>query len=209
MTFPAADGRMLDGILTEARSQPAFAVVLVPMMGRSGDDWQFVAQQLADAGITALAIDDPASGRQDAPAQMLRGHEAVAAAVAYLRSQPENIRPDAIGLAGASLGASLVVTAAASDPAVRSIALVSPALDYRGVRLEAAFGRYGNRPALLVASVHDPYAARSARLLAQDPSGPRELRWSGEAAHGTILLSRDADLVRALVEWFQLTLGVH
>ena len=67
--------------------------------------------------------------------------------------------------------------------------------------------QYGARPALLAASLKDPYAARSARTLAHEPPGLRELRWSDEAAHGTELLARDPDLGRALVEWFQRTLG--
>jgi hypothetical protein len=70
-----------------------------------------------------------------------------------------------------------------------------------------AMRQYGARPALLMASLHDPYAARSARELAKDAPGPRELRWSETTAHGTLLLAQDADLVRALVEWFQRTLG--
>jgi hypothetical protein len=42
--------------------------------------------------------------------------------------------------------------------------------------------------------------------LAKDPPGPRETRFSDVAAHGAILLMRDADLVCPLVEWFQATL---
>jgi hypothetical protein len=101
------------------------------------------------------------------------------------------------------------VLAAAADTGIRSVALVSPSLDYRGVRIELPFAQYGSRPALLIASVHDPYAARSIRTLAQDASGTREVRWSNVPAHGSPLLARDGDLVRLLVEWFQRTLAVN
>jgi len=46
-------------------------------------------------------------------------------------------------------------------------------------------------------------------VLAQDASGTREVRWSSVPAHGTVLLARDGDLVRLLVEWFQRTLPVN
>ena len=49
-------------------------------------------------------------------------------------------------------------------------------------------------------------AARTVRELAKDPPGTRETRISETTAHGTVLLARDPDLVRALVEWFQATL---
>ena len=128
------------------------------------------------------------------------------AAVAYLSSRPD-VRPGAIGIAGASLGASLGAMAAAGDPSVRSLALISPSLDYRGLRIEAPMKQFGGRPALLIASNHDPYAARSVRELTKDAAGRRETRFSDITAHGTALLARDGDTVRALIEWFQRTLG--
>jgi pimeloyl-ACP methyl ester carboxylesterase len=112
---------------------------------------------------------------------------------------------DRIGLAGASLGASLAALAAADDPAVRSIALLSPSLDYRGLRLDAAMRKYAPRPALLVASREDPYAWRSMRELAKDQSA-REMVLLDRAGHGTTMLARDGSLVRTLVDWFGKTL---
>jgi dienelactone hydrolase len=201
VSFRAADGRTLNAFTIDANARPSPAVVLVPMLGRPKDDWQSVAQRLADAGISAIAVDLP--GQYD-PSE--RWSSDVVAAVGYIASRPE-YRRDAIGVAGASLGASLAALAAASDARIRSIALISPSMDYRGVRIEGAMRQYGGRPALLMASLKDPYAARSARELAEDPPGLRELRWSQTVAHGTALLGQDADLVRVLVEWFQRTLG--
>ena len=205
VAFRADDGRTINAIVFEPSQRPAPAVVLVPMLGRSKDDWDAVGQRLADANILALAIDLPAQS-DPGGAKVLSGWSAdVRAAVSYLGSR-QDVRPAGIGIAGASLGASLGALAAAELPAVHSLALVSPALDYRGVRIEAAMKQYGGRPALLVASSHDPYAARTVRELAKDPPGTRETRFSDTVAHGTVLLARDPDLVRALVEWFQATL---
>lgn len=209
VTFRADDGRTLSGLLMEAGQRPAPAVVLVPMLGRPKDDWQAVAQRFADSNITALAIDLPGANVPEDPKELARWSEDIRAAVAYLVSRPGDVRAGSIGVVGASLGGSLAVLEAAGDATVRSIALISPSLEYRGLRIEAAMRAYGGRPALLVASAHDPYAARSSRELAQDALGPRDLRWSDVAAHGTVLLSRDPDLVRSLVDWFQGTLGVN
>jgi dienelactone hydrolase len=207
VTFRAADGRALSGLLLEAEPRPSAAVVLVPMLGRSRDDWQLVAQRLADAGITALAIDLPGGVIPADAAALTAWHHDIGAAIAFLASRPADVRADAIGIAGASLGANLAALAAAADPAIRSIALVSPSLDYRGVRLEEPMRAYGGRPALLIASEQDPYSARTVRELSQDALGRREQRWSSVPAHGTLLLQRDAELIRSLVEWFQLTLS--
>ena len=79
-------------------------------------------------------------------------------------------------------------------------------LEYRGLRMEQALRKFGSRPALLVASSEDPYALRSARQAVTMGDGPRELRVLSGAGHGTVMLSRDPDLVSALVDWFQRTL---
>ena len=207
VSFHAEDGRTINALLFEADQKPAPAVVLVPMLGRPKDDWQAVGQKLSDGGVTALAIDLPAQTMPaDAKAAGFWPGD-VRSAIAFLAARSE-VRPGSIGVAGASLGASIAALAAAADSRVRSLVLISPALDYRGVRIENAMRQYGARPALLLASAHDPYAARSARELAgKDAPGPRDVRLSETAAHGTLLLAQDQEFVRALVEWFQRTLG--
>jgi dienelactone hydrolase len=206
VTFRSGDGRTVSGLLAEAAQRPAPAVVLVPMLGRPKDDWDAVAQRLADANITALSIDLPAQAAPGDAKALSAWSADVRAALVFLESRPD-VRSGALGVAGASLGASLAALAAAGDDRVDSLVLVSPALDYRGVRMEAAMRQYGTRPALLIGSHQDYYAARSMRDLAKNAPGPREVQWSDLGAHGTALIAREPDLVRAIVEWFQRTLG--
>jgi dienelactone hydrolase len=206
VSFRAADGRTLTGLFIEARERPAPAVVLVPMLGRSRDDWQGVAQRLADADISSLAIDLPSSSTPGDAAALGAWHADIRAALDHLAGRPD-VRGSSLGVAGASLGANLAAVAAAADGRVRSLALVSPSLDYRGVRIETPLRQYAARPALLIASLRDPLAARTVRELTKNPPGHREARWADTMAHGTMLLAREPDLVRVLVEWFQRTLG--
>jgi acetyl esterase/lipase len=148
-----------------------------------------------------VAIDFRNAGEADAASLELD----VRAAKAFLRERPEVI-PNSIGIAGASIGANMAIIDAADDPRVQSIALLSPGLDYKGLRTEAAMKKYGSRAALLVSSTKDPYAWRSVRTLAAIGAGSRELRLSDLTAHGTVLLQKDPDLAGALVDWFRKTL---
>src|SRR5205085_6850573 len=59
VSFRAEAGRTINAIVFEPSQRPAPAVVFVPMLGRPKDDWDAVAQRLADANILALAIDLP------------------------------------------------------------------------------------------------------------------------------------------------------
>lgn len=192
-------------------SRPGPAVILLHMQTRSREDWQALAGRLADAGFAALAIDfrghgasDPAPPGSD-PQDLSRLTLDVKAARTYLASRSD-VAQGRIGLVGASIGANVAILFAAAEPAVRSMALLSAGLDYRGLRTEAAMGKLGKRSALFVASDEDSYAANSARRLAKQEGGTRELRLLSGAGHGTVMLTRQSDLAAALVDWFRRTL---
>ena len=210
VSFRTDDGVTISAAWYEPSFRPGPAVVLVHMLGRSRRDWDSFASRLAGAGIGALAIDlrghgDSTYGGGAADgsgyASMVKD---VAAARRYLGTRSD-VRPSQIGILGASIGANLAVLHAAADPGVASLALLSPSLDYRGLRIEAAVRKYGNRPMLLVSSDDDPYAQRSSVELAKT-GGIREHLPLVAAGHGTHMLSRSYELPQALVEWFRRTL---
>jgi hypothetical protein len=211
VTFAARDGVQISGVLQLPAKTPAPAVVLLSMLGRNHRDWDAAAAQFVDAGIAVLAVDFRQVGLADPGAADIVGSPFGAlvldaeAARAYLGTRPE-INPARIGMAGASLGANVAVLAAANDPMVRSLALLSVSLDYRGLKLELALKKFASRPALLVASSEDPFALRSARQAVSMGEGPRELRVLSGAGHGSVMLSREPDLATALVDWFLRTL---
>jgi dienelactone hydrolase len=211
VTFAARDGVQISAVLYVPDKTPAPAAVLLPMLGRTHRDWDATAVKLVEAGIAVLAVDfrqlpvaapDPADAVSNPFASCVLDAEA---ARAYLAARPE-VNPARIGMAGASLGANAAVLAAANDPSVRSLALLSASLDYRGLKLEQALKKFASRPALLVASSEDPYALRSARDAVTMGDGARELRVLSGAGHGTVMLARDPDLASALVDWFVRTL---
>jgi dienelactone hydrolase len=209
VTFTTRDGVQITGSLFLPDKRPAPAVVLLHMMARSRQDWDAVAQKLVDAGVAALSIDFRRAGQ---PKPDAKGGDDLTdlvldaeAARAYLAARPE-IVPGRIGIAGASVGANIAAIAGGNDASVRSLALLSPSLEYRNLRIEPALRKLGSRPALLVASSEDPYALRSARGMVSMGDGPRELRVLSDAGHGTIMLSRDPDLATVVVDWFVRTL---
>ena len=195
----ADDGVTLSGAYYEPSRQPAPGIVLLHMHRRSHADWDAAAEQLSDAGFAVLALDFRST--EDFASLSID----VRAAKTFLRERNEVI-PTSIGIAGASIGANLALLDAAGDPGVMSVALLSPGVDYRGLRTEAAMKRYAGRPALFVGSTKDPYVRRSIRHLSGIGSGTREVRLTEAVAHGTTLLSRDHELIGALVDWFKRTL---
>lgn len=211
VSFRASDGVILAATWHEPSFRPAPAVILVHMLGRSRRDWEGLAPRLAGAGIGALALDlrghgDSAwqgpSGEAPDYSVLLRDVEA---ARRFLATRSD-VRHSRIGLVGASIGANLAALEAAADAGITSVALLSPSLDYRGLRIEAAVRKYGSRPMLLVVSDDDAYARRSAGDLVKAGGGIRELLTLSGAGHGTNMLGRAPELGPALVAWFQRTL---
>lgn len=212
VTFRTADGVLLSGTFFEASPKPAPAVVLVHMLVRTRRDWEPVASRLASEGIAALTFDlrghgesTPSPTEEGArPPAMVRD---VAAARQFLGTRSDVLH-DRIGLAGASLGANLALLAAAADPTIRAVALLSPTLDYRGVRIEQAARKF-TRPMLLVASREDAYAWRTVRELTnprQKDIVNRESLVLDQAGHGTVMFRRDGRLVQSIVDFFLRTL---
>jgi alpha-beta hydrolase superfamily lysophospholipase len=182
------------------------------MLHRTRREWDGLAPRLAAEGIGALALDlrgHGESGGRAAGGGMEPDYAPMVldlrAAQAYL-AQRDGVQPGRIGILGASIGSNLAALAAAGDASIASLALLSPSADYRGLRIEAAMRKIGARPVLMVASDDDPYAQRSARELQKADGGLREVMVVKQAGHGTAMLARDPDLVRALVDWFRRTL---
>jgi alpha-beta hydrolase superfamily lysophospholipase len=207
VTFASADGTSIAAELFEASPRPAPGVVLVHMLSRNKGDWGNLGDRLQDAGITALAIDLRGHGNSSGSALSLPDMvQDVRAAVLWLSAR-QGVRPDAIGIVGASLGASLAMLASADLPAVRVLALLSPSLDYRGLRADSAvLKQIGGRAIWLAAATDDPYALRSVREIAANASGPRDERLVNGQAHGTRMLGADAELGRSLVDWLRRSL---
>lgn len=181
------------------------------MLTRSRREWEALAQRLSSEGIGALALDLRGHGESSAGPAGAPDRIDYSALVLDLRAarrflaQRSDVQQTRVGIAGASLGANLAALLASADPSIASLALLSPSLDYRGLRIEAA-ARKITRPMLLVAGDDDPYASRSARELEKAGGGPREVRILKQAGHGTAMLGRDPTLADALVDWFRRTL---
>jgi alpha-beta hydrolase superfamily lysophospholipase len=200
------DGLTLAATWYEPSSRPAPAVVLVHMLQRSRRDWDQLATRLAGEGIAALAIDLRGHGESPgSPVDYAAMVQDVRAARRYLSSRSEVI-PTRIGMAGASIGATLAALAAGDDASVVTMALLSPTMDNRGLRLDGAVRKYGSRPILLVASDDDGYASRSAKELQKAGGGIRELVMLSRAGNGTAMLDNNQDLAPRRVEWFRRTL---
>ena len=161
VTFRTDDGVTLAATWYEPSSRIGPAVILVHMLTRNRREWEAMAQRLASDGIGALAMDLRGHGESGAGPLGPPDRVDYSTMVLDLRAarrflaQRSDVQQTRVGVAGASLGANLAALLASSDPSIASLALLSPSLDYRGLRIEAA-ARKVTRPMLLVAGRRRP-----------------------------------------------------
>ncbi len=216
VTVKAKDGTALVGDLYHSISPAdgkAPLVVLLHMLSRNRGDWQPYIAQLTARGYAVLAMDLRGHGES-----IQRGHERLSwqtfrisdyarmsgdllETLDALAADQDRIDLNSVAVIGASIGCNVALVAAAERQAIRALVLISPGLDYRGIKTEEAIRRYGNRPILLVAGEADAYAANSTRTLYSGAAGPKELRMYMGDAHGTRILESRPDAVTLVLGW--------
>lgn len=168
VALTTSDGVSISGYYVRGTAQKGPAVVLLHMLGGSKEDWDPIVEKYLgpQTGMGFLAIDLRGHGastaqgnrelnwrdlsEQDYPA-MVKDLEA---AVKWLRGR-EEVDGEKIGIVGASIGANLALNCAAGDAAIKCVVLLSPGLNYKGVKTAQAMQKYGQRPVLLAATRED------------------------------------------------------
>ena len=195
MTFLADDGLELVGTFAAPDTRtPWPTVILLHMLGGQRTDYDAQIARFTAEGYAVLALD-------------MRGHGATGGEVAWdlaaedlrmvaetLLNQPE-IRTDGLAILGASIGSNMALKTGAAVPWVKSVVMLSPGLDYRGVTTEDALAAYGDRPLMIVASSEDSYAAESSQTLADTATGLVNFKLYEGAGHGTRMFGAEPGLM--------------
>lgn len=205
-----ADGKSLHAV-SQVASGSKKGVVLVHMEGRSAEDWRYLADRFSKSQLSVVAPDlrgHGANGVKDLTEADYQAMVAdVEAAAAWLRKQGVTD----VSCVGASVGANLCLLAAARDPQMVNLVLLSPGLNIKGVTTGDAMQRYGERPVLIVASSEDALAKGAATVLSNAALGQKQVEMLQNAGRGTRMLNQDARLEGTILSWllgtFKLTGG--
>jgi pimeloyl-ACP methyl ester carboxylesterase len=201
IAIEAADGLTLQGTFYPA-SVPGQnpGLLLLHMNGGRRQDWNDVAPVLANSGYAVLTLDMRGHGQSGGSKDWNQAADDLQRAWAYL-SAHEEVDSERTAIIGASIGANMALVTGVNEPSVRGVALLSPGLNYLEVMTNDAIVDYGNRPALIVASEEDTYAAESSRTLKQLAQGSADLVLYNGAGHGTRMFSAEPELLNVLTSW--------
>lgn len=205
------DDVLIFGSWLEAAADSKVALLL-HQRGRDHAMWEGFRLRLAQARWSTLAIDLRGHGRSEGPPpektrrfdQFSDYHTMlfdVAAAVEFicLRSQKGYL----VGI-GSSIGANIMLTYAADHFELRALALLSPGLDYFGLRTDDVMIQY-HRPLALVTAKDDPFSTDTQKLI-KLPGVGRPNLWYREyesGGHGVKLFETHPELMEQLAEWLE------
>jgi pimeloyl-ACP methyl ester carboxylesterase len=200
-----SDGVKIAGTFYESKADNPAGIVLLHMLNRDRRDWDSFARALQASGYAVVAIDLRGHGDSDldwrdfADKDFRKMVEDVDVAVKYLKKQ--GIASDKISLIGASIGANVALEYASQNGNVRSLVLLSPGVDYRGLRADEAIEEYDG-PVLIVASEEDVYSTQSSQILFEKAVGEKKLEVLKNAGHGTKMFS-DPNLGYLILRWLE------
>lgn len=199
VNIPASDGLVLRGRFY-AGPDAAPGVLLLHMEGHDKDDWNLLAPALQEAGFAALAVDLRGHGQTGGGVDWIIAQSDVSTLLAWLHERPA-VDSERVAAVGAGIGANLALVGCAADPWCRTVVLLSPGLDYQGVRTEPEMA--GVRSVLAVASAGDSYAVESIRALGSAAAGIFEMKFYENAGYGIEMFNTAPALQGTIVEWLR------
>ena len=212
-----ADGVKLGATLYPVQGAKPPGLILVHMLGSERRTWEAFALQAQRKGYACLAFDLRGHGESTTRNGATIAYrtfktqdwlEAVNDIDAAKKALIENgADPENLAVAGASIGANLALIYALDHKDIAAVVLISPGLEYHGVKTQQAAADYGKRPLLLLDTEGDSYSAASCATLKRNASGLCELREYHGSAHGNDLLDTTPAAIEQILLWLKPIIG--
>jgi pimeloyl-ACP methyl ester carboxylesterase len=198
----AADGLGVVGTFyaPAGTGSPWPGVILLHMLGSDRTAWDAFARQLSSAGYAAFAMDMRGHGDTGGARDFKQAADDLQRVWRYFTARSD-VDAKRTAVVGASIGANMALITGALQPAIKTVVLLSPGLDYRGVTTAGAIVEYGDRSVLIIASMEDIYPADSSRQLEQLAKGESRLVMYEGAGHGTNMFGPEPQLADLIIAW--------
>lgn len=190
-------------------------VVLLHMMPATKESWRDFGLKLQQAGFQALAIDFRGHGKSTVKnGEILdyknfndKEHQQkihdVEEAIRFLtnKNNPASI----LFFVGASIGANIALQYMSEHARIRGGVLLSPGLDYRGVRTEPLIKKIANDQSLFLAAGgdNDIYSTETIEKLYEMATCKKQLKIVKNGGHGTDLFIAEPELMDEIIKWLK------
>ncbi len=200
------DFQTQDGVNIVADYYPAQdssrGIILLHMMPATRESWNDFAAKLQGAGFHALAIDLRGHGESGGGSYQNFSDEQHQASIRDLEAAAKFLRDKGIAelfFAGASIGANLALQYLAEHPETKAAVLLSPGVDYRGIKIEPLATRVSDKQKILFVGAEDDAATMDGTCeeIAARLGGPQKICYQ-TGGHGTNLFRSHPELMEKM-----------
>lgn len=175
-------------------------ILLLHMLNSNRSAYDPLIPDLLDAGYSILNIDLRGHGASGGPRDWDLAISDVALGWTGWLAENNHLSESGLAIIGGSIGANVALISCAQVDVCSGAIALSPGLDYRGVKPEAALvDGLADRAALLVASQNDASSSTAIRQMFLNAKGDVTARIYRGRAHGTRLFDSEYDSVSALI----------
>ncbi|MCB9665847.1 MAG: hypothetical protein H6732_17190 [Alphaproteobacteria bacterium] len=189
----AADGASV-AVATSGSGELGLVVVLPP--GGDAAGWEAIRTRLGTLGARVLTVQPRALAAAEGEPGAAQD---VAAAIAWMKGQ----KTTSVAVLGALEGGNLALHAAAADPAIARVVVLSPRLSAEGLSITKDLAALGDRPLLLVTSAGDATGSRAAGMIAGKAPGAAPVLTRSAEGTGAELFARDPKLDGDVLAWLR------
>jgi len=213
ITFNTTDGIIIVGNFFAGPSPDTPTVLLLHMMPAIKESWDEFAEKLTEAGFQVLAIDlrghgestSTSDGRElDFNKFFDKEHQDSILDTEAAREwlMKKGVPAEKIFIGGASIGANLALQYLAEHPEVQAAFLLSPGLDYHGIKTNLLIEKLTEKQQVfLAAAKDDAYSAQTVNSLNEIGKSLKVLKLYGSGGHGTNMFVTHPELMEEIINW--------
>ncbi|MBW2992093.1 alpha/beta fold hydrolase [Candidatus Woesearchaeota archaeon] len=178
------------------------AVILVHMLDRDRNDWEYFAKKLNVFRITAMGIDLRGHGESEGDWREFSDIDfnKMTYDIEKAKSKLEKEGKKVNVIIGASIGANLALKYAAEDQDIKAVVLLSPGIAYKSVNIEDDIESF-NKPVFIAVSEEDSYPLESSNIIYEKVKGEKELFIGENLGHGTDMIPKSEELQNKIFEF--------
>ncbi|MDD3150390.1 MAG: alpha/beta hydrolase [Candidatus Gastranaerophilales bacterium] len=217
--FQSTDGFNLIGDLVipkkASRKNKVQLVIFAHALGRSKDDWSDLLKKVQGLNVATLNLDLRGHGqsilnaneklsywRNYSDKTFVKYPDDIKSAIKYIKDFYPEIDSTQIALIGANIGANAsIVAAKSSKENVKALVLLSPTLEYKGIKTPIALLDYGEHPILLMASEKDKFTYEDCKKLIKYAQGNKVFKIYSFGGNGLDLIKFQPDSQDYIINW--------
>jgi len=217
--FASKDGFSLTGSLylpkNKSLKNKVPLVILLHSLGKTRIDWEDFPIKIKNMGAAVLVMDLRGHGKSILDKKNKRKYwqnfsdkefqkfpDDVDAAIKYIKQQYPDININKTGIIGADVGANAAIVGASRySQYVKTLILLSPTTDFKGIETRIPMVAYGAHPVLIFVSRGDRFSYIGSSELIKYAQGIKQLKVYPSGGNGMRLLEFQPETQKLMIDW--------